>query len=155
MSMNHKAFLLDYQGFQTELKPTIQSALITGNCAAIRRFIAKHLSQLKDPCDGEPLGDDWEQLLETHDIHHYGDVALTRFYSPRLDLGVGDAWLEVDRYICIETGTSQPAQAMASTSPSDKQPPPNVPAKPPMPVRRAARAENIRQHCVRGPGLPG
>ena len=31
-------------------------------------------------------------MIETHDAHQYGDFALTRYYDPSKDIGLGSSW---------------------------------------------------------------
>src|SRR5579859_5274373 len=48
-------------------------ALVTGDCAGLVSFINANLDSLRDPYEGEPLGTDWEGMIETQDAHQYGD----------------------------------------------------------------------------------
>ncbi len=90
--MDHRAFVFDYSRFARELKPVLERALETDDPAEIVRFIVAHRTKLRDPDEGEPLPEDWESRLEVGDIHEYGDLALTRYYDPREDLGMGNGW---------------------------------------------------------------
>jgi len=91
--MDHKAFLFDSERFHEELRPTIEAALSSGDCAPLADFIRDNLEVLTDPYEGEPLTSDWGSLLETQDAHHYGDFALTKYYDPTADIGLGAAWV--------------------------------------------------------------
>lgn len=95
MSIDHKAFIFDSSSFYQELRPIIESALISGSASEIRSFILSNVPFLVDPYEGEPLSEDWEDMIETPDVHQYGDFALTKYYSPTLDKGVGGDWEEL------------------------------------------------------------
>jgi hypothetical protein len=75
VSTEHKAYAFAYKPFSTELKPVLEAALASGNCRELIDFIERERSNLTDPYEGEPLGDDWEQLMEFKDAHQYGDFA--------------------------------------------------------------------------------
>ncbi len=92
MSMEHKAFLFDHASFAIELQPIIEAALMADDAVTIREFIEQNRSRLTDPYEGEPLGDDWDTLVETADVHDFGDFALTKFYDPQHDIGLGYEW---------------------------------------------------------------
>ena len=62
-------------------------------------FINANLGDLRDPYEGEPLGADWESLIETGDAHQYGDVALTKYYDPLADIGLGASWERVQELV--------------------------------------------------------
>src|SRR5262245_48970068 len=93
MSMQHKAYPLDYVRFRVELKPVLEAGLASGDVSELRRFIAANFQFLKDPNEGDPLPASWEALVEPKDVHQYGDLALTKFYDPREDVGLGYDWL--------------------------------------------------------------
>ena len=99
MSLAHKAFLFDGISFANELKPIIEAGLISRDVAKVRDFISDNLQCLVDPYEGEPLGADWETMIETPDIHQYGDFALTKYYSPILDRGVGASWENIQQIL--------------------------------------------------------
>jgi hypothetical protein len=90
--MEHKAFLFDYDSFERELRPILADALRSGDNGALVSFINTNLSELRDPYEGEPLSVDWEAMIETLDPHQYGDFALTKYYNPVSDIGLGAAW---------------------------------------------------------------
>lgn len=96
MGLSHKAFAFDYHLFQRELRPNLEAALASGAIAPLRQFVMENRRWLKDPNEGTPLDEGWEQRLVAHDVDHYGDVALTKYYSPYLDGGIGSAWVELD-----------------------------------------------------------
>ena len=90
--MEHKAFLFDGDRFDVELRPVLEAALSTGDCSPLVDFIRDNLDALTDPYEGEPLEPDWESLLETKDADNYGDFALTKYYDPASDIGLGAGW---------------------------------------------------------------
>ena len=99
MSMTHKAFVFDYARFDADLRPILVRALETGDCTELKEFIRRHLSELTDPYEGEPLTESWESMLEYRDAHQYGDFALTRYYDPSADIGLGADWQSVEELL--------------------------------------------------------
>lgn len=98
MSMSHKAFAFDWRRFESdELYTLITRALESNQVACLVAYIEKHLPELKDPYEGVPLDQTWQELLDNRDVHEYSDFALTRFYDPAADLGVAEEWIEIDR----------------------------------------------------------
>lgn len=102
MSSEHKAFVFDYSNFEKELMDVLTNSLESSDVDDLRKFIEQNLSSLKDPYEGELLGSDWQSLVEVHDAHQYGDFAITKFYDPASDLGVGYRWEELSDLICRE-----------------------------------------------------
>lgn len=90
--MEHKAFPFDYDSFSGELKPVLEAALRSGSSDGLVEFINSNRGRLKDPNEGEPLLGDWMQLMEGRDPHQFGDFALTKYYDPRDDRGLGADW---------------------------------------------------------------
>jgi hypothetical protein len=99
MSMEHKAFLFDHERFEHELRPVLERALAQGSSEDLKRFIADHLQALKDPYEGMPLDEDWEDLLEIDEPDQYGDFALTKYYDPAQDFGLGSEWFSEQELI--------------------------------------------------------
>lgn len=97
--MEHKAFVFDYQPFEQELLPMLEDALISNDCTELIRFIRLNLDNLSDPYEGEQLTKDWESLIVVADAHQYGDFALTKYYDPKLDTGLGAGWNSVQELI--------------------------------------------------------
>lgn len=93
--MEQKAFVFDQPGFTTELSSTLRGALETGELGGLTNFIDENLASLKDPYEGNPLDSSWQDLIETHDAHQLGDFALTKYYDPLADIGLGPSWEEV------------------------------------------------------------
>ena len=92
--MEHKAYAFDYATFERELRPILEQALTSGDCRGLVAFIEENRDELTDPYEGEPLGDDWLDLVETADAHQYGDFALTKYYDVLEDGGLGGNWSE-------------------------------------------------------------
>lgn len=96
MSMQHKAFRFDWDAFNAELRERLHHALLTNDPSQLTSYINSDVSEFSDPYDGDTLTTDWVQLLsDPTDVHEIGDYALTRFYDPTADFGVGDAWMEI------------------------------------------------------------
>jgi len=92
MSMSHKAYVFDWNTFcGDELFQLLPAALESQEPPGLIRYIEQHRELLKD-ADGEALGEDWYDRLVNLDVHEFGDVALTRFYDPTADYGIGHSW---------------------------------------------------------------
>lgn len=92
MAMEHKAFLFRYAAFDAELRPVLEASLRSGDVAPLAAFIEAERRHLRDPYEGEPLGSDWAESLEGGDVDQYGDFALTKYYDPADDRGLGPRW---------------------------------------------------------------
>jgi hypothetical protein len=90
MSMSHKAYTFDWRGFELDLRPLLENALVADNTGLLETFIDDHREVLTHPYEGEPLSDDWRAALENRDVHEYGDYALTRFYNPADGCGIAE-----------------------------------------------------------------
>jgi hypothetical protein len=90
--MEHKAFLFDDNSFDRELRAPLENALLSGDCTELISFINENMRDLRDPYEGQPLDADWEAMLETQDPHQYGDFALTKYFDPIADIGLGAVW---------------------------------------------------------------
>ena len=104
MALEHKAFLFDFTAFDRELRPILESALHTGRAEEVRRFVLEHRGEIRDPYEGEELDAGWEERLEAKDAHQYGDFALTMYYDPKRDVGLGTQWVEAQEALLEETG---------------------------------------------------
>ncbi len=104
--MEHKAFVFEFNGFQRELRPLLEGALASDNPASLIAFIKADLWSFRDPYEGDPVADDWEVLMEIKDVHQYGDFALTKYYDPGADIGLGWEWEEIRLVLERELGTS-------------------------------------------------
>lgn len=95
MGMSHKAYAFEWYRFELEFRLCLESALTTNDLSAIEVHIAAHISTIRDPNTGEPLSADWQAHLSNRDIHEFGDRALTRYYDPACDNGIGDVWMSL------------------------------------------------------------
>src|SRR5947209_5298245 len=121
--MEHKAFVLDYQSFCRELRPLLEAALAGGDCRGLVYFINENFVLLRDPYEGKPLPTRWEAILEFKDAHQYGDIALTKYYDPAADIGLGGAW-ECIQMMIAAAGNSDESPVLGTpigpqTSPFD------------------------------------
>ncbi len=104
MSMKHRAFVFDYRLFEIELKEILELALDLNETKDLENFISVNLIYLKDPDEGEPLSEHWRERLESYrDPHNYGDFALTKFYNPAEDVGLGCDWMRIDDMLAGES----------------------------------------------------
>jgi hypothetical protein len=90
--MEHKAYAFDWSRFEIDLLPLLVEALIRDDTEVLEAFIDRSLAELTDPYEGEPLSLDWRDTLGNRDVHEFGDYALTRFYNPADNWGIGYAW---------------------------------------------------------------
>ena len=79
MCKRHRAFVFDEAGYRRELAPLLDR----NDSAGLTRFIAEHQEQLRNPETGA--------LLEEGDELNPVAVALTAFYDPRANIGLGSA----------------------------------------------------------------
>lgn len=91
--MEHKAYEFDSDNFYNELFPVLEESLSKDENTNLYFFIKENLGYLTDPYEGEPLQEDWEELLETKKSQELGDFALTKYYKVTEDFGLGDIWL--------------------------------------------------------------
>jgi len=92
VGMSHKAYAFDWRGFEFDLHPWLEMALAANDPTELEAFIDDNRVSLTDPYEGEPLPADWRSGLGNRDVHEFGDYALTRYYDPSDDRGVGSAW---------------------------------------------------------------
>src|SRR5579859_6231092 len=90
--MEHKAFLFDYDAFVTELGPMLQEALQSNDAGALATFVDENLAFLRHPQEYDELDEDWRSELIEADVQIVADLALTKYYDPREDYGLGEAW---------------------------------------------------------------
>ena len=102
MSMDHKAYAFDYDAFDAELRPVLEGSLRSGDVGPLLGFIREHFAELKDPYEGEPLEGNWQDLLTYEDPQEYGDFALTKYYEPSDNLGVGTDWTALEELLVGE-----------------------------------------------------
>lgn len=108
MTMDHKAYKLDYDGFQRELAPILSKALETGEAKELRTFVERNFAHLKDPNEGGPLGPNWHELVEPPlpnrpdlELQLWGDLALTKYYDPSQDFGLSTEWQEAEEHLQV------------------------------------------------------
>jgi hypothetical protein len=90
MSIDHKAYLFQYDKFQDELADTLYRSLQTGIVLPLRDFINRHRDSLTDAATAKRLGEDWEQKYgRDADVQRYADLALNRYYDLTASLGLG------------------------------------------------------------------
>lgn len=95
MSIKHKAFVFDYRAFERELMPLLVQSLEMNDASRLFEFVEANQTDLVDPYEGEPLNDDWRSMLEVEDPHQVGDFALTKYYDPVTDIGIGSEWMSL------------------------------------------------------------
>lgn len=91
--MVHKAFALDWDGFDRLLRPVLVRALVTDDSAELIGFVETHRERLCDPDEHTPLPTDWRVGADLGDVQRLGELALTRFYDPAADDGLWYGWL--------------------------------------------------------------
>lgn len=106
MGSEHKAYIFDFNKFSKELKPILELALASGEIESLRNFIISNKSHLCDPYEGEPLADNWEGMIEVKDAEQYGDFALTKYYDPLTDQGLGYFWENIATIISEHSNSS-------------------------------------------------
>jgi hypothetical protein len=108
MSIVHKAWPFDYDAFEKEFGPTLESALVTGDIGPIRAFIDRFHGNMWDGWEETPLTADWERVLlersqrfghKNSDAEWYGDHALTRYYRFDEEMGLGYSWSVLLAYL--------------------------------------------------------
>jgi hypothetical protein len=104
MALEHKGFALDFKAFERKLGSVLHEALSTNDQAALLAFVGQNLRSLRDPNQGGLLKGDWRESLETVDVHQLGDIALTLFYDPLRDIGLGYEWQDVEDILDKEIG---------------------------------------------------
>jgi hypothetical protein len=108
MSIDHKAYSFDYDGFNAELRPVLEESLRSGDVGPLAEFIRENFAALKDPYEGEPLAENWQDLLDYEDAEEYGDFALTKYYDPSDNLGVGSEWAALQDLLVNELPPGTP-----------------------------------------------
>jgi hypothetical protein len=99
VSMSHKAYAFDWSAFaRDELHSILLDALSSGDTNGLIRYIEANQDHLKNHYEGGPLSN-WRDMLENFDVQEFGDFALTRFYDPEKDSGLGNDWLAIDEHL--------------------------------------------------------
>ena len=86
--MGHHAFIFDWPTFERELLPAI-SAGLAGDLEPLRGFARDQRGLLVNPLNGEPIT---EQDLHSEDVDWLGEIAMTRYFDPTADHGLGTSW---------------------------------------------------------------
>jgi hypothetical protein len=102
MSMSHKAFVFDWEAFHSELAPLLAASLEDGDLDRLLQFGDRHRHFLRDPYEGERLGENWASTLGVGDTQEVAEFVLTRYYDPTEDGGLGEAWQEIDAHLDAE-----------------------------------------------------
>jgi len=100
--MDHKAFLFDWKAFDKELRPILYEALESNSTRALADYVAANFEDLTDPYEGQPLAFNWCAHTEQGDPHKLGDLALTRYYNPADDIGLGSDWQEAQSVVSMK-----------------------------------------------------
>ena len=117
--MEHEAFLFDYSLFDRELRSMLDDSLEPDDTAMLQSFINANLNNLRYQYDGEPLTEDWETMIETRDAHQYGDFALTKYYDPKTDLGLGAGWDTVHQMVANDPAVTESPVLGSPVGPAD------------------------------------
>ncbi|MCB1050480.1 MAG: hypothetical protein KDC71_07755 [Acidobacteria bacterium] len=79
----------------------LDQALVQNNAVGLEAFINANLDSCSSPYDGRVLGSDWKKLLELGTTQEIGDFALTRYYDPKEDFGLGESWPDLEAWLPI------------------------------------------------------
>jgi hypothetical protein len=93
--MEHKAFEFQWSEFERELLPILLDALCSRDERNLCLFIGDNRGVCFNPYQGCPLGPDWRDQLENNDVQEVGDYAITKYYDPTSDFGLGRRWIEM------------------------------------------------------------
>ena len=94
MAMKHKAFIFDYDNFASQLKEILINSLLTKQKWDLIKFIQHNFREIKDPDQGCPLDQTWEELTSRNNVCEFADFALTKFYEPANNIGLNSEWQE-------------------------------------------------------------
>jgi hypothetical protein len=117
MSFNHKAFEFNWPAFSDEMLPWLSEALAADDCERLSAFVDANVSACRNPYDEEPLPLNWREMLEVGDAQELADFALTKYYDPTDDHGLGDAWMELDGALPSDMRAALLGQAIAQFDP--------------------------------------
>jgi hypothetical protein len=84
--------MFDWTAFHQQFSSVLMDSLLKNDPKALIEYGNKNLALLRDPYEGQPLGQDWTDRLETGDVQEVGDFVLTKFYDPADDMGLGTDW---------------------------------------------------------------
>ncbi len=74
--------------------PWMSEALSAEDRESFVRFVDANLTHCLSPYDGSALSPSWKDLLEVGDAQELADFALTKYYDPADDHGLGETWVE-------------------------------------------------------------
>src|SRR5436309_1144218 len=90
--------LLNYHLFEVELRPLLEDALTRRSSTRLIALIRDSLASLRDPDEGTPLGADWRRKVDIADVQQCGEIALTKYYSPK-NVGLSYEWQDINDMI--------------------------------------------------------
>jgi len=117
MSFDHKAFEFDWQAFSAEMLPWLKDVLAANDGKRLAAFVDANIVACRSPYDGEKLSASWQEMLETGDAQEIADFALTKYYNPTLDHGLGGAWAELEDALPVSMKIALLGQAMPHFDP--------------------------------------
>jgi len=91
MSMEHKAFIFDFNAF-LKLEKEIINAVKKSDTKPVYDFINKNLDECVSPYSEEELDENWQDELESEDLKELCDFALTCCYDITDDQGLSNIW---------------------------------------------------------------
>jgi hypothetical protein len=94
VSMDHKSYLFDWRLFKQELRPLLEASLADRDTCHLELFIKSNLALLTDPATEQALSSDWHQD-HPKDVQVFGDIALTKYYDIRNDIGLTNQWKRI------------------------------------------------------------
>ena len=95
MSMDHKAYIFDFEGFAAGLRPLLEKSLESNDVAPLVAFVDAQIEHVTLPWEATPLSRAWKEDLEQGDVQEVGDIALTKYYGADDDCGLHEHWKDV------------------------------------------------------------
>jgi hypothetical protein len=92
MTMEHKAFAFDWIKFECELLRTVVKSLVKNDRQLLECFVDSQRDKLTDPYEGNSLSRSWRDQLQVGDVQELADFAITKYYRPSDDIGLGSKW---------------------------------------------------------------
>ena len=102
MSMCHKAYVLDYEGFAVELRPLLEKSLESNEVLGLIAFVDAQKEHLTWPWEATQLPHTWKDDLEQSDVQEVGDIALTKYYGADDDCGIQEHWRDVHERLPVD-----------------------------------------------------
>lgn len=116
MSIEHKAWLLDYQAFREELAPILFHALESDEVERLKEFVDQHYASLTDPWTWEQLPENWEEVMRQRgsqlNVLTLGDIALTKYRDVTDNIGLGYGLDALEAYVRSVPALKQKAGAL-------------------------------------------